>query len=37
MFIQELRKNVLTSSQYEAEDFDEEDFKIMTSLTKTVS
>lgn len=30
MFIQELRKNVLTSSQYE----DEEDFKVMTSLTK---
>lgn len=34
MFIQELRKNVLTSSQYEDEDFDEEDFKVMTSLTK---
>lgn len=34
MFIQELWKNVLTSSQYEDEDFDEEDFKVMTSLTK---
>lgn len=35
MFIQELRKNVMTFSQYEdEEDFDEEDFKVMTSLTK---
>lgn len=35
MFIKELWKNVLTSSQYEdEEDFDEEDFKVMTSLTK---
>lgn len=35
MFIQELRKNVVTASHYEdEEDFDEEDFKIMTSLTK---
>lgn len=30
-----IRKNVLTFSQYEdKEDFDEEDFKVMTSLTK---